>query len=141
MKVRVLVLCCALTALCGLGVAQETDVATAQVLHTSATSGKKMYLAYCATCHGKEGKGDGPAASALKVPPADLTTLSKRNHGEFPSAHVINLLNGSNAVAAHGSQEMPVWGPIFLAMDHQHASTVRLRIANLTDYVKSLQQK
>jgi len=141
MKFRVLVLGCALTALGGLGVAQKTDVVTVNVPHTSATSGKEMYLAYCATCHGKEGKGDGPAASALKIPPADLTTLSKRNKGEFPSAHVTNLLNGSSGVAAHGSKEMPVWGPIFMAMEHQHASAVRLRIANLTEYVKSLQQK
>ena len=141
MKFRVLLTCFALTALCGFGVAQKTDDVTVNVPHTSATSGKEMYLAYCATCHGKEGKGDGPAASALKVPPADLTTLSKRNNGEFPSAHVVNLLTGSNRVAAHGSKEMPVWGPIFMAMEHQHASAARLRIANLAEYVKSLQQK
>jgi mono/diheme cytochrome c family protein len=141
MKFRVLVFCCALTALCGLGVAQKTDVVTVHAPHTSATSGKEMYLAYCATCHGKEGKGDGPAASALKVPPADVTTLSKRNNGEFPSVHVVNLLTGSNAVAAHGSKEMPVWGPIFMTMEHQHTSAVRLRIANLAEYIRSLQQK
>ena len=141
MKFRVLVLCCALTALCGLGVAQKTDVVTIHAPHTSATSGKEMYLAYCATCHGKEGKGDGPAASALKVPPADLTTLSKRNNGEFPSVHVVNLLTGSNGVAAHGSKEMPVWGPVFMAMEHQHTSAARLRIANLAEYIKSLQRK
>jgi mono/diheme cytochrome c family protein len=141
MKFRILVLCCVLPALCGLGVAQKTNEVTVNVPHTSATSGKEMYLAYCATCHGKTGKGDGPTASALKIPPADLTTLSKRNHGEFPSARVVNLLNGSGGVAAHGSKEMPVWGPIFMAMEHQHASAVRLRIANLAGYVKSLQQK
>ncbi|MGD0227449.1 MAG: cytochrome c [Terriglobia bacterium] len=141
MKFRVLLTCFALTALCGFGVAQKTDDVTVNVPHTSATSGKEMYLAYCATCHGKEGKGDGPAASALKVPPADLTTLSKRNKGEFPSARFTNLLNGSSGVSAHGSKEMPVWGPIFMAMEHQHESAVRLRIANLAEYVKSLQQK
>ena len=141
MKFGVLMLCCAFTALCGLGVAQKTDVVTVHAHHTSATSGKEMYLAYCATCHGKEGKGDGPVASALKVPPADLTTLSKRNNGEFPSAHVVNLLTGSNRVAAHGSKEMPVWGPIFMVMGHQHESEARLRVANLADYVKSFQQK
>ncbi len=141
MKFRVLLICLALTALCGFGVAQKTDDVTVNVTHTSATSGKEMYLAYCATCHGKDGKGDGPVASALKVPPADLTTLSKRNKGKFPSARVTNLLNGSSEVSAHGSKEMPVWGPIFMAMEHQHESAVRLRIANLAEYVKSLQQK
>ena len=100
-----------------------------------------MYLAYCATCHGKGGKGDGPVARALKVAPADLTTLAKRHNGKFPSVQVVNAINGRAGVPAHGSEEMPVWGPVFMAMSHQHESEARLRVANLTDYVKSLQQK
>src|ERR1700683_3725370 len=58
------------------------------ITKTSSTSGSEMFINYCAVCHGKSGNGDGPAASALKVPPADLTTLAKRNGGKFDSAHV-----------------------------------------------------
>ena len=141
MKSRIVLLCCAFAALCGLGIAQKTNVVTVPAPHTSATSGKTMYLAYCATCHGKAGKGDGPVAGALKVPPPDLTTLSRRNNGKFPSAHVVNTITGPAGVQAHGSREMPVWGPIFMAMEHQHESGARLRVANLADYIKSLQQK
>jgi len=141
MKFRAVLSGCALIAICGFGVAQKTKEVIIHAPNTSATSGKEMFLAYCATCHGKEGKGDGPVASALKVPPANLTTLSKRNNGKFPSVQVVNAITGRGGVRAHGSKEMPVWGPIFMTMEHQHQSEVRLRVANLADYIKSLQQK
>jgi len=141
MQFRIVLFCCALIALCGLGAAQKTNVVTVPAPHTSATSGKEMYLAYCATCHGREGKGDGPVASTLKVPPADLTALSKRNNGKFPSVQVVHAITGPGNAPAHGSREMPVWGPVFMNMEHQHESAVRLRVANLTEYIKSLQQK
>jgi mono/diheme cytochrome c family protein len=71
-------------------------------------SGAEIFKWYCAACHGKQGKGNGPAASELKVAPPDLTTLSKRNRGKFPADYVRNvLLNGAKA-PAHGRAEMPV---------------------------------
>ena len=141
MNSRIALSCCALITLAALAVAQKSNIVTVPAPRTSATSGKEMYLAYCATCHGREGKGDGPVASALKALPTDLTLLSERNHGRFPSVQVVNVITGSAGVPAHGSKEMPVWGPIFLAMGHQHESEARLRVANVTDYVKSLQGK
>ena len=141
MHSRIVLSGCALIALGALAVAQKSNIVTVPALRTSANSGKEMYAAYCATCHGREGKGDGPVAGALKIPPTDLTVLAERNHGRFPSVQVVNVINGSAGVPAHGSKEMPVWGPIFLAMGHQHESEARLRVANLTDYVKSLQKK
>jgi mono/diheme cytochrome c family protein len=140
MQCRAVLLSSALITLCSLGVAQK-NVVTIPAPHTSATSGKEMYLAYCAACHGKEGKGDGPVASQLKVPPGDLTSLSRRNRGKFPSVQVVSAITGRAGVPAHGSEEMPVWGRIFMAMGHQHESEARLRVANVADYVKSLQQK
>ena len=138
---RIVLACCALITLGAWAIAQKSNVVTVPAPRTSATSGKEMYLAYCAACHGREGKGDGPVAAALKTRPTDLTLLSERNHGRFPSVPVVNVITGSAGVPAHGSKEMPVWGPIFLAMAHQHESEARLRVANLADYVKSFQQK
>lgn len=141
MNSRILLSCYALIALGALAVAQKSNIVTVPAPLTSATSGKEMYMAYCASCHGWEGKGNGPVAGALKTPPTDLTLLSERNHRRFPTAQVVNVITGSAGVPAHGSKEMPVWGPIFLAMGHQHESEARLRVANLTDYLKSLQKK
>ncbi len=35
--------------------------------------GQQLYLQQCASCHGKEGRGDGPVAAGLAHKPADLT--------------------------------------------------------------------
>lgn len=110
---------------------------------TSAASGAEMYNAYCASCHGKDGKGDGPAAPALKGPVPDLTTLAQRNGGKYPAAHVDAVIRfGAEAPVAHGTLTMPTWGPMFGAM-HQSTNSpeVRLRISNLTQYLGTLQVK
>lgn len=99
-----------------------------------------MFLAYCATCHGKDTKGNGPAASALKVAPADLTGLAKK-YGKYPGMKVTTVLTGQANLAAHGNKEMPVWGPIFSRMSQGHEGEVQQRIANLNHYIESLQAK
>jgi mono/diheme cytochrome c family protein len=119
----------------------ETVIKHVPVTETSAASGKEMYTAYCATCHGTDGRGNGPAASALKVLPADLTTLSSGNGGRFPSLKVAAAIRGDSTVPAHGSKEMPVWGSLFSSMSHGHESEVQQRITNLTKYIESLQAK
>src|SRR5271157_556797 len=81
--------------------------------YTNPASGKEMYLAYCASCHGPDGKGNGPAAPALKTPPTDLTKLAAGNGGTFPANHVAEIIKGDRLTAAHGNKEMPVWGPVF----------------------------
>jgi mono/diheme cytochrome c family protein len=141
MQSRVVLLCALLITLCSLGVAQEPRVINIPARHTSASSGKQMFDAYCAACHGKEGKGDGPVAAALKAPPADLTVLARRNSGKYPSLKVAQAITGDAGISAHGSKEMPIWGPVFMSISHQHESEVHLRVANLTEYIKSLQQK
>ena len=108
---------------------------------TSPVSGKDMYAAYCAVCHGTDGKGGGPAASALKTPPSDLTLLSKNNGGKYPSLKVTAAIHGDSALPAHGSKEMPVWGPLFWNLSGGHEGEVQQRVANLTRYVESLQVK
>lgn len=108
---------------------------------TSPASGKEMYTSYCAVCHGTDGKGGGPAASALKTPPADLTMLSKNNGGKFPAMKVTSTLGGTSDLPAHGSKEMPVWGPLFRSMSGGHEGEVQQRVANLTHYIETLQAK
>jgi mono/diheme cytochrome c family protein len=111
------------------------------VQSTSPASGKEMFTSYCAVCHGTDGKGDGPAASALKVPPANLTQLSKNNEGKYPSLKVAATIRGDTAISAHGSKDMPVWGRVFWSMSQGHEAEVQQRVANLTKYVESLQAK
>lgn len=108
---------------------------------TSPASGQEMYMTYCAVCHGKDGKGGGPAASALKVPPPDLTTLSKRNNGEYPTMRVISTIQGEAALPAHGTKDMPIWGHLFWSMSGGHSSEVQQRVANLNKYIESQQLK
>ena len=67
-----------------LGYAQSNTNGTIAVNKTTATSGMQMYINYCASCHGVDGRGNGPAAAARRMPPTDLTVLSKNNHGVFP---------------------------------------------------------
>ncbi len=69
--------------------------------------------AYCGSCHGVEGKGDGTVSRSLKVRPADLTQLKKRNKGVFPLDKVIATIDGKTRIGAHGESKMPVWGEIF----------------------------
>lgn len=111
------------------------------VTTTSPTSGAEMYKAYCAVCHGTDGKGNGPAAEALKAVPTDLTMLSKHNGDKFPDMKVAATIRGESNLAAHGTQEMPVWGNLFWGMSHGHESEVQQRVANLTKYIESLQAK
>jgi len=108
---------------------------------TSPASGKEMYTSYCAVCHGTDGKGGGPAASALKTAPTDLTTLSKNNGGKYPALKVTSSIRGESNLPAHGTKEMPVWGSLFWGMSHGHQGEVQQRVANLTEYIESLQAK
>jgi hypothetical protein len=103
-----------------------------------------MFNAYCAACHGKAAKGDGPAARSLKGPVPDLTTLAQRHGGKYPEAYVSSVIRfGPESQAAHGSPDMPVWGPIFSSMNGGAGSPgiVNQRISNLTRYVGTLQVK
>ena len=116
---------------------QKPKIEQAPIPRVSAADGKEMFAAYCAACHGKAAKGDGPAAAALKKAPADLTTLSARNKGDFPEVRVRRYIEGLDEVAAHGTREMPVWGPLFRDLNRD---TAALRIEALAGYLKSLQQ-
>jgi mono/diheme cytochrome c family protein len=107
----------------------------------SPASGAAMYRAYCASCHGVQGKGDGPAAPALKQRPADLTTLAKQSGGKFPAVRVFQSVEGDAAIAAHGSREMPVWGTALRRAGADNEAALKLRVRNLVRYIESIQVK
>ena len=108
---------------------------------TSATSGEQMFASYCAPCHGANGKGLGPAATAMKQKPTDLTLHSKKNHGKYPDTHVVSILQFGTEVSAHGSASMPVWGPILGNMNRSNLQDKQLRISNLARYLEQIQER
>lgn len=121
--------------------AQTTGPAPVKLLIDS-LAGPDLFRAYCATCHGEDGRGQGPVASSLKTRPSDLTTLASRNGGVFPSARVRSVLSGDGktaSVVAHGSSAMPVWGPIFRALEAGPQADVR--VANLVRHLEATQQR
>lgn len=102
-------------------------------------TGRELYVAYCASCHGIEGRGDGPAAEALRMRPADLTALSRNSGGQFPALRVRRLLGGLEGLPAHGGKRMPVWGPVFLPLSPAEGEASAL-IDRLVKYLESIQK-
>lgn len=120
---------------------QTTEIKHAPAARTSPASGKDMYVSYCAACHDKDGKGNGPATPALKVAPADLTVLARKNDGKYPVMKVSSVLTGQADLAAHGNKEIRVWGRIFWRMSGGHEAEVQQRITNINRYIESIQEK
>jgi mono/diheme cytochrome c family protein len=108
---------------------------------TDPTSGKMMYTSYCAPCHGADGRGNGPVASSLRIPPTDLTGLAKANHGKYPETHIVSVLRFGTELRSHGSADMPVWGTVFGKMGKVNPQERDLRTANLSRYLETLQAK
>jgi mono/diheme cytochrome c family protein len=109
--------------------------------YSTPSSGKAMYQDYCASCHGTDGRGEGPAAPALKTAPSNLTTLALKNGGTFPEARVAAVIQGDTMSSSHGGKDMPVWGPVFRTLGQHQTSEAQLRIHNLVKYLESIQQK
>jgi mono/diheme cytochrome c family protein len=119
----------------------------------SSIDGKDLYDAYCAQCHGSEGKGDGPAAAGLKAAPADLTQLAAKNGGKYNRTAVEAFIKGDRPGAwmvvddrgkpmimtANGPDEMPAWGIIFRYMWSDQP--IVIRCGNLAQYIGKLQAK
>jgi mono/diheme cytochrome c family protein len=107
-------------------------------------SGHDTFLRYCASCHGAEGRGDGPLAASLTKPPSDLTQLAKKSGGRFDERAVMSVIDGRRALAAHGTRDMPVWGAVFEAEEKgapypAYQSLLKSRF--LVDYLATIQEK
>ena len=119
--------------------------------------GKIEYQSSCASCHGVDGKGNGPVADALKRKPADLTMIAKANNGVFPFGRIYEIIDGRlEEVISHGARDMPVWGfrysppptpgfsplaPYFLDPLYDREPIIRSRILAVIDYVYRIQEK
>jgi mono/diheme cytochrome c family protein len=122
-----------------LGAAATTPSRTLQSPPSAAAPGAATYQTYCAPCHGKSGRGDGPIAPPLATAPSDLTTLSRRNRGRYPSERVYRVIDGRRPAKAHGA--MPAWADAFREPpDGADQAMVRQKIAQLVDFVASLQR-
>lgn len=102
-------------------------------------SGPDLFAAYCASCHGLDARGHGPASASLKAKVPDLTALTKNSKGEFPADRVRKAIMGDDLPASHGSRLMPVWGPIFHQIEWD-VDRGNVRLENLVEYLESIQE-
>lgn len=127
-------------------------VASESLAQSAPDWGKTEYESNCASCHGLDGKGNGPLSESLRARAADLTTLAKRNDGVFPAQRVYEIIDERQEVAAHGPRAMPVWGrdyrrqvPDIALGDIQiyglKDSVVHNKLIALVDYLHRLQVK
>jgi mono/diheme cytochrome c family protein len=106
-----------------------------------AAAGEVIYLRYCAACHGKSLKGDGPVAAGLVKKPIDLTELAKKNGGTFPYDKTAASIDGRMTTRMHGNPDMPVWGEIFSMTSGTDAPNADSAVKRITHYVWSNQTK
>jgi mono/diheme cytochrome c family protein len=107
----------------------------------SPTAGKDMYMVYCAGCHGEDGRGKGQSARYCTVPPADLTQLARNNHGIYPTERICDVLRHGTGKPAKNQVYMPIWEPLLKSMNAEPATVTEERIRNLSEYVKTLQDR
>ncbi len=100
--------------------------------------GKELFATHCATCHGADGKGDGPVAKDLKTSPKDLARIAERNEGKFPPNFVEEIVDGQRYFIAHGDRVMPIWGDVFAQGKGQYAGG--MRVYALRIYLQSIQE-
>ena len=126
----------------GAAVASSAQVDVTASFINPPLTGRDTFEFYCASCHGRDGTGDGPIASSLRIPPADLTTLAARSGGRFSRELVREFVthDGQTDAPAHGSSDMPIWGPIFRTLETSD-QMVETRIQNLIEYVESIQAR
>jgi mono/diheme cytochrome c family protein len=120
-----------------------THARSGEAVSAVAEAGKGYYQEYCASCHGVDGRGDGPMATQLQSAPPDLTRIAKDRGGVLPMDELAASIDGRRSVAAHGSREMPAWGQTFAADyagDAQQREIVRGKILMLLVYLESIQR-
>ena len=140
MKRLALALISVLALLAAIAVAQEATLKKVPAKYAPPTNGEQVYTRYCGSCHGPDLKGNGPAAMAFKTPLPDLTTMAKRNNGEFNTQQVVQIVNGTMETPGHGSKDMPVWGTV-LPTVYENKTVANMAINNLVEFIRQKQVK
>ncbi len=126
----------------GLALAAGAALAADTAPIYSTAVGKATYATYCASCHGMDLRGKGEIATTLSSKPTDLTRLTEKNDGAFPTERLTQVVDGRAEVAAHGTREMPVWGDLFLWPEGdspERRAQVDRRIGELLAYIRAQQ--
>jgi len=108
---------------------------------SEASLGETIYVRYCAACHGRSLKGDGPVASGLVNRPIDLTALASRSGGTFPYDKVVAMIDGRRTTRMHGTPDMPVWGEVFALTSGTDAPSAESAVKRIAHYVWANQAK
>jgi mono/diheme cytochrome c family protein len=117
-------------------------VPSGQAAAGPAVNGADLFRTYCAACHGREAKGDGPVASSLRKPPPDLTLFARRNGGTFAADVVYRIIDGRSPVPGHGGGDMPVWGDAFSrTREGATEDAVKTRIDALVSFLRAIQAR
>jgi high-affinity iron transporter len=104
---------------------RRTPVACALALLTAALAatagddteqGRRVFQIYCASCHGPEGAGDGPAAAELDPAPRNLKRDAYR-FGETRADLYAVITNGAGARG--GSSRMQPYGALLSEQDRR----------------------
>ncbi len=106
--------------------------------------GEVLYKRHCASCHGTSGKGDGVVAEFLTLRPTDLTGFTREQGGDYPASDVMQAIDGTRTIRAHGDSAMPVWGRVFeehLQDAPYTQRTTLLHLGALVEYIRTLQQE
>jgi len=105
--------------------------------------GRLIFRTLCASCHGTDARGKGPLAEHLATPPLDLTQITARRAGAFPSELIASYIDGREDVPLHGPREMPVWGEgLATAVGNPSEREARISraVAMLVEYLESIQE-
>jgi mono/diheme cytochrome c family protein len=113
--------------------------------------GRMTYAAHCASCHGAQGRGDGPMAAFLEADVPDLTAIQRDNDGVFPFARIYRIIESGSDNPVHAASPMPAWGEELLTQTFilhgievppaGREAFVRGRILALIDHIAQLQDQ
>jgi hypothetical protein len=113
-----------------------------QAAPSSEPDGPALYRSYCASCHGLSGRGNGPMVEFLRVPPTNLTLLSRIHGGTFNEEAVAQAIDGRRRIGSHGPSDMPVWGDAFSSSLAQGGpEALRARVRAIVRHLESLQER
>jgi hypothetical protein len=110
---------------------------------TTAVEGRVLYQAYCSSCHGTLGRGDGPAARAVRTPVPDLTHYGDM-HPNCEASLIATLQAGHRGPGERAISEddldMPNWEPFFQTMS-SNRGVAYLRMRNVAGYIVTIQAR